>query len=261
MDEKQKPKRTKHRSPNYPAIHLGTAVELANSVYRLDRLQQLPIHVAHVRLGYKAGGSSGNQSVAAFISFGLAETVGTGSSRRFGLTDRARRICLGSSDRPELLRECALLPSIHKKIWERYRGEIPQDDVLRHFLLFENTPSFNDESVDRFIAEFRNTIEFAKLSKDTIVGSDGTTEDLDNEDDLNNSLDSNSARENVKDRVGGKDMTVSGGTRELKFYLPSGEAVIHLPKQMQHEDFEALSGYFEIFKKAVLLNREEEPKE
>jgi hypothetical protein len=160
--------RTKHRSPNYPAIALRRAVDLANSIYTRDRMAKIPIAVAHDRLGVKRHSGLGNQLVAAMKAYGLLNVDGKGEKREVQLTDRAHRIVLNASDRSEMLRKAAVEPAINQKLWAKY-GEtgLPQNDVLREFLIW--TLKFNSDTVAEFIKDFSDTVRFAGLTNQDII--------------------------------------------------------------------------------------------
>jgi hypothetical protein len=64
--------------------------------------------------------------------------------------------------RGPLLQISALSPTLHAELWNKYKAEgLPPNDVIRHYLVFER--NFNPDSVDGFIAQFRDTIAYAKL--------------------------------------------------------------------------------------------------
>lgn len=171
-------KQPRHRSPNYPAIDLGKAVERAGELYKSAKTHYVPVGVAQERWEYKPLGSVGDQAVAALKAFGLIDIEGTADKRQLRVSETARRILLGSPDRDSLLKQAALSPAIHKTIWQKY-GVIglPDNDVLRPYLLIDL--KFNEGSVDGFIAEFRATLAFAEItSDDTIQSGDTETEDF-----------------------------------------------------------------------------------
>src|SRR5258705_12421046 len=99
------PKQLRHRSPNYPAIDLGKAVERVGELYKSAKTHFVPVSVAHERWEYKALGSVGDQAVAALKSFGLVDIEGAGDKRQLRVSEAARRILLGSPDRESLLKQ------------------------------------------------------------------------------------------------------------------------------------------------------------
>lgn len=49
--------------------------------------------------------------------------------------------------------------------------------------------------------------------------------------------------------------------RELKFLLPSGEAVLYVPSKMKRSDFDILTTYLTAFKSATEMSEPEEKKD
>ena len=154
--------RPRHRSPNFPSISLEEAVKRTERLYRAAKQHPVPLGVAHEKWGYEAGGSYGNQTVAALKAYGLVDVRGTGDAREVSVSEEARRIILESDDRGQILKKCALAPAINSDVWDFYGAELPDDDaVLRNHLIWQKR--FNENSVDKYISELRETIAFAGL--------------------------------------------------------------------------------------------------
>ena len=161
-------KKARHRSPNYPAIALGKALERTKQLWDTYRLAPIPERKVHEIWGYRAFGGQGLVCTAALKAFGLVQTEGSGEERKVAVSEQARRILLGADDRDDLLRQVALSPSIHKELWDHYGGFLPErDEDIRKYLLIEK--NFNEQSVDGFIAQFRATIALTNLDKTNIV--------------------------------------------------------------------------------------------
>jgi len=176
MAEKQKPinegsavtaKKSRQRSPNYPAIGLEKALERAQTIKDQAGRHAMPIGVAYGAWNYKT--AAGDQTVAALRAFGLIEVEGVKDKRQLKLTEAAWRILGNAPDRPELLKVAALRPEIHKRIWEKYEGAAVSDAILGDYLKWDL--GFNATFVDSFITQFRATIAFANVnSSDTVAG-------------------------------------------------------------------------------------------
>ncbi len=59
------------------------------------------------------------------------------------------------------MKQAALMPPLHSKLWERYGPELPSDQTLRLSLILDE--GFNENSVDDFLTEYKETLEFARL--------------------------------------------------------------------------------------------------
>lgn len=181
-----KVKGTKLRSPAYPGINLETAIKRADGLYKKERRNAVPFSVAVSHWGFGAKSSGGLVTVAAMKSFGLLEDVERGPAGRVvKLTDLAYQILLDerpdSADRAASIKRAALMPKIHAGIWEKYGTTSEVSDAnLKHDLVFSS--KFNENTVDEFIKEYKETIRYAKLSdsdsisvgaEDKDDGSDG----------------------------------------------------------------------------------------
>lgn len=167
--EKQK----RHRSPNYPMFDLGTAVAKAKSLFATMKRHSVGADVVIAKLGYTPKSSSGVKALAALRSFDLLEDdKGDGDSTvRFSETglDIVADCVDGSGAWQAAVRKAALAPAIHKELWDKYGGAIPPDEELRRYLVRVREQTFNDNSVDEFIDEFKKTVAYAKLIKGDII--------------------------------------------------------------------------------------------
>lgn len=164
------PKKKKRRSPNYPRVSLEKALALVGKQHQSDGLQGIPANIAHNRWGYAANQGRAQLREAALKAYGLIKVVGLSKSRNIQVTELADRIIRQHPDCEKIIKEAALSPPIHREIWEHYEGNLPQDDVLRQFLVWQK--GFNDKAVSGFISQFRATISFAKLEKGDILPID-----------------------------------------------------------------------------------------
>lgn len=157
----------KVRSPSFPFIDLREAAARARALYEAERRNLVRPEVAAAHWGYSAKSSGAMQTIAALRSYGMLE--GEGMLR---LTDRAVHILLGagggdgdgggSPEQAGLLREAALAPPVHARLWERYAADLPSDKSLASFLVLEL--GFNQGSVDLCLRNYRETIAFAGLT-------------------------------------------------------------------------------------------------
>lgn len=158
--EANPPKKSKHRSPNYPSIGLEKALERSQTIKEQAGRNNMTASVAYGLWGYKAG--AGAQVVAALKAFGLIETTGEKEKRQIRLTETAWRILGNAPDRAQLLKDAALKPEIHKEVWDKYNGDLPNADaVISDWLVWEK--GFNQSFVGGFVVQLRGTIAFANL--------------------------------------------------------------------------------------------------
>ena len=173
-EEKKTKKPPKTRSPNFPAFSLKKIVDLTGKLYGKYKKHEAPIGLAHQLWGYKEHGSAASRAIAASRAYGLVEVSGVGKAKKVRVSEYGEHICGNAPDREEILKKVALLPPIYLKLWTHYNGDIPIDDLLKNYLLWEHEPKFNELSVPTFISEFRETISFAKLGSSDTIDKNGT---------------------------------------------------------------------------------------
>jgi len=117
------------------------------------------------------------QTVAALKAYGFIEVSGEKEKRTIRLTDEAVKIVRDHPDRQTLVKKAAISPVVYAELWDKYKVDgIPPDDILSHHLEWER--GFNPKVVKGFIADFRDTIAFAKLDlqavSDMLADTGGT---------------------------------------------------------------------------------------
>jgi hypothetical protein len=150
----------KVRSPSFPFIGLREALDRARAFYEAEQRNAARPETAAAHWGYSPKSSGGKQTIAALRSFGLLD-----GDSLVKLSGRALRIVLdergGSEERERLLQQAALMPPIHARLWERYGAELPSAQTLRLWLILDE--GFNENSVDDFLTEYKETLEYARL--------------------------------------------------------------------------------------------------
>lgn len=175
----------KHRSPAYPSITLDKALDRTQRLWDVAGKHPAPLSSALKAWGYGAKSSGGLQTVAALKQYGLAHDEGTGWNRRVSLTKAAQELLVYGADKdsPEWkprIRTAALKPKIHAELWEKYGGDLPDDSVIRPYLVLER--GFSNEAADTLLKRFRVTMTFAGVTgKADTVSPNGTDANVENE--------------------------------------------------------------------------------
>jgi hypothetical protein len=153
--------RKKIRSPSFPFIGLMEAVARARGFYDAEKAHSVRPEVALAHWGYGPNSSGGRQTLAALRAYGLLQD----DQGMVRLSDRALRLLRDAGDSPEraeLLRQAALAPPLHARMWERYGADLPLDKSLRPWLVLELR--FNEGSVEDFLRSYKETVSFAGLA-------------------------------------------------------------------------------------------------
>lgn len=154
-------KTSRVRSPGYPMIDLKEAIEKVKVLWEKDKTNSIPREVAAEHLGYGSSGGYSGRVLAALKHFDLI-SIKEGD---IILTERAIDLALHSpSDKvyQDIVKNIALNPSTYEDIFNFYNGSLPSDSTLKVKLIKEY--KFNADKVDRFISNFRSTIDFAGLT-------------------------------------------------------------------------------------------------
>lgn len=242
------------RSPNFPCIGLGKAIARAGEVYKDDKTQYIPLRVLHSRWGYKEMSGMLLQTVAALLSYGLAEDKGSGKDREFRISDAARKILLGHPERTSIVQACALRPKVFGKLWEQYKDEgIPSDDVIKHYLIFQYEPNFNEDSVDSCIESFRQTFSFAGLGGSDTTDSAEVDEIEDEDTSWEGTGNSNAGAGEHKEDFTPTLEKPKGKLKNFTLPLTDGEvATLQVPHPMSEENYDILCGMLEVMKRALV---------
>jgi hypothetical protein len=161
-EEKENGGKKRQRSPNYPAIGLRKAVERVRDLYKEDGRPGAPLEAAVKHLGYGSAHGQAMTIVSALKKFGLVED----RNGRIIPTKLAVDIAEFKPDHPrhtEALREAVQKPEIYAELIDQYRqhGRLVSDESLRPELITDK--GFNPRAVDGFIADFRDSLEYAGL--------------------------------------------------------------------------------------------------
>lgn len=245
-------KRVKHRSPSYPSIPLDKALERVQQLWNVARRHDAPLESAMKAWGYSAKSSGGLQTVAALKQYGLVEDSGSGWARQVGLTKLAHELLVytdpGSPERQQRVREAALRPKVHRTLWEKYEGSLPDDSVMFPFLKLDL--NFSDEAARDMLKRFRATLEFAGVSEggDTVSHEAGDSEELSGEGPEGSSEDNDQIMNpsTLQQASPPPPATTTGGTqtpaqRTVQVtYSPSAWALVQAPFPLSESDWDAM---------------------
>ena len=151
------------RSPSFPAISLETAVRRARELYETERQHPTSVETIVRHWGYKSMNGPASLSLAALKKFGLLTDEGRGTDRRGRLTHLAVDIVANpdAAARTSAIKQAALMPVIHKELWDKYQNNPPSDANLQWDLVRQR--GFTESGAADFIREYKQTVTFAQL--------------------------------------------------------------------------------------------------
>jgi hypothetical protein len=165
MSEEQASSTKRGRSPAYPYIDLGEAVDRLRELRNKEGRHPVPWSAAFAAWGYEGTKGDGNLVASALRKFGLLDYQGSGTSRRVQITPLGLKI-LEHPDakvRADAIKEAALNPAIHAELWSEHKDvdQLPSDNSLRWDLVHDR--NFTDSGADGFIPVYRATLKFAGM--------------------------------------------------------------------------------------------------
>mgnify|MGYP006437255605 CR=1 FL=1 len=144
------------RSPNYPVIDLGDAVDKVRRIYESERNHTASRQVLAVAMGYAGITGSSAKMLAALKKYGLLE--GRGESLR--VSEDALAILLAptnSDERKQAIERCAFTPELFQRIRSQYDDQMPSRENLRYFLAKQG---FSAQGVEAVVTNYAKTLEF-----------------------------------------------------------------------------------------------------
>lgn len=165
-------KKKKFRSPPYPMYDLGKAVERAKALYVKAQQHPVGVNVLADAWGMKSSDGRVWRAAAALIQYGLLLDSGTGQTRKFQISDSAKRIIVDSDPasqrRKEALHVAALSPMIHKELWQKYQStKNLADSVMLNYLMLDRGEAgespYSESSAIEVLNTYRATLAYAGL--------------------------------------------------------------------------------------------------
>jgi hypothetical protein len=157
----------KKRSPSYPGIDLGLALQRARELWEHEHHYAANVETVLGHWGYGAKSGGGYAALAALKSFGLVVDEGSGDSRTASLTRLAQDIITTESEyeRGRLTKKAALAPKAHADLWAKYQAQLPSDQTMVLFLIREQ--GFTPNGASELVSEWKRTMAFANLTANT----------------------------------------------------------------------------------------------
>ena len=161
--QEESQRRTQGRSPPFPFIPLGRAIERTRELETYSRGHPIRASSAVAPWKYNAKSSGGLQTIGALKAFGLLAEM-SGEDRRVQLTDTAKRLLRNPPDsvRQEMLRKAALTPKVVNEFWGNWGATRPPDaDCL---WTLQDERGFTPDAAIRFLSVYDATLSYAGLA-------------------------------------------------------------------------------------------------
>jgi hypothetical protein len=159
--EEEKMKRD--RSPSYPMIPLGHAINRLAAFDEYFKRHPAPFKQIGLAWSIKPGSSQATGTAAALKSFGLVEYQGAGDDLKVLLSNDGRTYLRAQqeSTKKEVLQRVALNPKAIAKYWAEWGSSRPPDPVCLDELVLK--AKFSPSGADAFLKVYDSTISYAGL--------------------------------------------------------------------------------------------------
>ena len=163
--ETREPRAQRDRSPSYPAIPLGSAIERLVTFETYFKRHPAPLNKVGLAWGMSAKGSQSDLIMAALKSFGLIEYEGPANSRQAVISEDGRTYLRAQQDaiKKEVLRRAALRPKSIAMMWGIWGSDRPPDPVCLDTLTLKH--GFSDRGAPLFLKVYDATIDYAGLGE------------------------------------------------------------------------------------------------
>lgn len=146
------------RSPRYPFVDLGKAIDQIRALWAAFGPNDAGIEEVWKSWGYGPNSSGAIQTEAALKQFGLLDVLGRGRQRRLKLSQLGVQIIKSgsnSSQRQNSIETAALMPRIHREIWDRWRANLPPVEVQTYLV---QQRRFQEKAAQALVAEYQKTM-------------------------------------------------------------------------------------------------------
>lgn len=158
-------RRTYGRSPPFPFIPLGKAVDRLHEFDTHSRGHPLRVPIALSAWGYGEKSSGGAQTLAALKAFGLMTELPDGEHQRVQVSETGKRLLRSppESVRMEILKKAALTPKLISEFWGPWGCARPPDAECLWTL--RDQRGFTTDAAMRFISVYDDTLRYAGLAQ------------------------------------------------------------------------------------------------
>lgn len=166
----------KARSPRYPVIGLGEAIERIQKVYAKDHLNTIPKTVVVEHMGYTSLNGASLGIVSAVSKYGLLE----GGSEGMKVSDRALAILVheqGEQARVEAIEAAAQAPTLFEELFQEFPSGA-SDNALKSYLIVRK--KFIPAAATVAIRAFKDTLAVVQAERgayDSSVAEDDEPEE------------------------------------------------------------------------------------
>lgn len=225
---------SKIRSPNYPSLDLGTALEAVRPVFEAENRNKFSRLVLAQHMGYSGLNGRALGKIGAVRAYGLIE--GSGDDLR--LSEDAITALMapnGTVEREEALGRSAIAPQLFQELSQEFQG-LPSENNLRFWLIKRH---FTPDAASKAAATYLSTMRL-------VGGSKGEYVTLRSEEPPE--MQSTAGDPKASGPLAWmKALPPRSGTLQEVFNLQEGPVTLSFPASLSAESFQDLSDHIELF--------------
>lgn len=258
------------RSPSYPQMSLGKALDLAAKLYKGIHRASVGNSEAQQIMGYAPKSGSALAALSALKRYGLLE----GRDPHIKLTELALQILepADARERADGIAQAATKPEMFAEVLESFGGKMPADSAIRAKLVRDH--AFTSAGANAFIRSFKETFSFAEREASAFRAADDDFVDSadDDPEDAYPSTPTSAPRQSIAQTAaatpGVGPISASQmqhlpgpGMQQAVFPLVEGPVYLNFPNELTSDGYAELAEYLEIFlRRAARTRRLEEGK-
>jgi hypothetical protein len=226
----------KARSPNYPTLDLGAALQAARKAYDKDHRNKMSRAVLAKHLGHESLSGPALGKIGALRAYGLID----GSGDELRVSDDAVHALMapeGSSERAAAITKLATRPKLFQDIRKDFSGAVSIDNLKFWLIKRDFVPEAAEKAAKVYLASMR-------LAGDEFGDYNAPANEPEEEQAV-----IPAGTPDQKSRV--PVMPPKPGMRQAVFPLGDGDVTLTFPEGLSVAGYEELEGYLEMFLKSA----------
>lgn len=242
----------RERSPSFPFIPIGVAVQRLQEYDLMFARQEPPADKTYLAWGFKGESSQSQQTLAALKAFGFVEYKGVGPKRAVTLTQDGRTYLRAQQDsvKQEVVRRCALKPKWIAHFWGKWSDKTVPDPIRLDELVLDN--GFLESSAPKFLKVYDATVRYAGLTDSDKAGPIAEEEDDPPTEDT-------PPPDQDQNRLQRRKREAQPGMKEDVFSLKEGDVVLQWPERISAESFQDLEDWTKLLLRKIKRSISDEP--
>jgi hypothetical protein len=225
----------KVRSPNYPLMSLGPALEAIRPAFQNENRNKMSRPVLAKHLGYTSLNGRALGKIGAVRAYGLIE----GSGEELRITDNAVKALMapaGSTERSEALSRLANRPALFQELRKDFPDTMPSLDNLKYSLIKRQ---FTPDAAEKAAKSYLATMNLVAGIPDAYNPPDADSE----------AEDEMQAEATMTNPSRPKPLRELAGPLMLRevFNLEEGAVTLEYPAALSADSYQDLSDYLELF--------------